>query len=132
MAGIAKIKELEARKRALVTESEICRETIKADVQNLQLYGASFFKRIDQIRGIGPWLLLALPMAAPLVSLFSRKRAPEPSHSARPSGIKGGFATVLLALRLYRKYGPLVRTLVAKLGSKRRTAPEDRTPAANI
>ena len=132
MAGIAKIAELEARKRALVAESEICRETLRADVQNLQLYGASFFKRIDQIRGIGPWLLLALPMAAPLVSLFSRKRAPQSSHSARPSGIKGGFATALLALRLYRKYGPLVRTLVEKLVSKRRRAPEDRTPAANI
>ena len=132
MAGIAKIRELEARKRALVTESEICRETLRADVQNLQLYGASFFKRIDQIRGIGPWLLLALPMAAPLVSFFSRKRASQEPHSTRPSGIKGGFATAMLALRLYRKYGPLVRTLVAKLASKRRTAPEDRTPAANI
>jgi len=67
MAGISKIKELEARKRALVTESEIYRETLRADVQNLQLYGASFFRRIDQIRGIGPWLLMALPMAAPVV-----------------------------------------------------------------
>ena len=129
MAGVSKIKELEARKRALVTESEICRETLKAEVQNLQLYTASFKKRIDQVRGIGPWLMLVLPMLAPLLGHFSRKQTQ--NHEPQPSGLKGKLFKVLLALRLYRKYSPIVQTLVSRLVSKRRAA-KDRTPAANI
>jgi hypothetical protein len=127
MAGISKIRELEARKRALVTQSKICRETLKADIQNLLLYGSNIRKRLDRVRGVGPWLLLAAPMAAPLLGFFLHKK----NNAPRPSRVKGGIATGLLALRLYRKYSPFVRTLVSHFVSRRR-ATEDRTPAANI
>jgi len=119
---------LEARKRALVTQSETCRETLKAEVQNLVLYGNNIHRRLDRVRGIGTWLLLGIPLAATLLGLFLRKEnsAPRPS-----SGLKGRIATALLGLRLYRKYSPLVRTLVSQFVSRRRAA-ADRTPAANI
>ena len=130
MAGVSKIKELEARKRALVTESEICRETLKAELQNLQLYADGLRKRVDRVRGVGPWLLFALPLLKPLVGLFSRKQ--NQNHVPRPSRLKSGLATMVLALRLYRKYSPIVRTLASRLVSRRRRSAEDRKPAANI
>ena len=135
MAGISQIEELEARKQALVTESEICREALKAEFHNLALYGSNLRKRMDQVRSFGPWLLLGLPMAAPLVSLFSRlrKRGDKEQKNAAPqSRANGGVATALLAFRLYRKYSPLLRSLVAHLASRSRSRAEDRSPAANI
>ncbi len=128
MAGVSKIRELEARKRALVAECEICRETLKAEVHNLQLYAASFKNKFGYIRSLGPWLLFAVPLAAPLLGLASRKK----NESHRPSRLKGGIATALLGMRLYRKYGPMLRTLVAQFRSKRQAASEARVPAATI
>jgi hypothetical protein len=135
MGGISEIASLQARKRTLVNESEICRENLKAEIQNLALYGASLRKRVDKVRSVGPWLLLGLPIAAPLVSLFSKNRTKRPgqsSDSAPHSKMKGGLATALLALKMYRKYAPLARSLVTHLASRRRRRAEDRSPAANI
>lgn len=128
MAGVSKIRELEARKRALVTECEICREALKAELDNLQLYAASFKNKFRYVRSLGPWLLLAVPLAAPLLGLVSRNK----NESHRPSRLKGGIATALLGLRLFRKYGPVLGTFVAQVRSKRPAASEARTPAANI
>ena len=128
MAGISKIEELQARKRALVTESEICRETLKVELHNLLLYGSSFRKRFEKVRSAGPWFLLAVPIIAPLLGFLFHKKKSEPHPS---SGIKGKIATALVGLRLFRKYSPMVSSLVSHFMSKRRSA-EDRTPASNI
>jgi hypothetical protein len=129
MAGISKIAELEARKRALVTQSEIWRETLKADIENLRLYGSSVRNRFDKILRVGPWLLLALPVAAPLLGLFLHRNKKK-NGAPEPSKVKGGIATALLGFRLYRKYGPMVRNLVTHFASRRRVT-EDHTPAEN-
>jgi hypothetical protein len=138
MVGISEIEDLLARKRALVNQSEICRENLKSELQNLALSIESLRKRVDKVRSIGPWLLLGLPVAAPLLRLFSKNRTKgqvEPGASgdaAAHAGIKGGLATALLALRLYRKYVPLARSLVTHLVSRYRKRAGDRRPAANI
>jgi hypothetical protein len=119
MAGISKIAELHARKRALVTQSEIWRETFKADIGNLILYGSRVRNRFDNIRSVGPWLLLALPAAAALLGLFLYRNEKK-NGAPEPSKVKGGIATALLAFRLYRKYGPMVRNLVTHFSSRRR------------
>jgi hypothetical protein len=128
MAGVSKIRELEARKRALVTECEICREMLKAEVHNLQLYGVGLQSRFHQVRSFGPWLMLAVPLVGPLLGLVSRNK----TQTRQRSRLKGGIASVLLGLRVYRKYGPLLRTVLAQLRSKRQAASEARAPAANI
>ena len=130
MAGISEIADLEARKRALVAESEACREAFKAELQNLSLLGAGLQKRVDKVFTVGPWLLVALPVVASLIRLLTRKgggRTDGVSHSR----FKGGVAGVLLAWRMFRKYAPLVRGLVTHLRSKNKRG-EYRTPAANI
>ncbi len=123
MAGISEIEKLEARKRALINESEICRENLKAEIHNLTLYAESLRQRVDKVRSVGPWLLMGLPMVAPLVRLFSKKRAQQNTQhhdSASHAGVKGGLATALLALRTYRKFAPMVRSVVTHLVSRYR------------
>jgi hypothetical protein len=118
MAGISKIAELEARKRALVTQSEICRETLKADVQELLLYGTSITKRIDKFRSVGPWFLLAMPLGASLLGLITRKS--HQNHAQPRSKFKAAIAAGLMGMRLYRSYAPTLRDLVSHFTTRRR------------
>jgi hypothetical protein len=129
MAGISKIGELEARKRALVTESEICREALKAEIENLRIQTGRYLRQVDRLRSIRPWLTLAVPLAIPFLGSLFRKH---PKGAPQQSGIKGRIATALMALRLYRKYGPLVRGIIGRVRARQRAAAEARSPAANI
>jgi hypothetical protein len=119
MAGISKIEELQARKRALVTESEICREAFSAELDSLKSHAAGFVHRFDKVRTVGPWLMLAGPLVFPLARLVFRRRE---QPVAKPSKTKGVFAAAMVGLRLYRKYGPLVRSMVTQFQAKRRAA----------
>jgi hypothetical protein len=130
MAGVSEIADLEARKRELVRQSELCRQSLQADLHNLAQYGANLRRRVDQVRSFGPWLLLAAPLATPLVGLLFKKRG-KTANSAAPARTKGIVASALLAYRLYRKYAPLVRSMVGHLVS-RRSRTGDRSPAADI
>ncbi len=111
MAGFFEIAGLEERKRALAAESEIYRETLKLEVQNLRLYGVHLRRRLDIFR---PWRPLAA--AAPLLimlyrlGLFGRRRNKPRGRGARL------FGAALFAWRLFRNYGPMMRGLLAQLG----------------
>jgi len=119
VAGVSKISELEARKRALVTESELYREALKAEMENLRQYGAGFFQKIDRVRSFGPWLMLAAPLAIPVIRLFTNRKSAAPPRSP---GVKGGLATVLMGVRLYRQYAPMVRSVVSQFMARRRAS----------
>jgi hypothetical protein len=123
MARISKVNELEARKRALVAESELCREALKADVENLQDYCDGFFKKIDRVRSFGPWFMLAAPMAIPLFRMFSGRRTQDKASDA-PAPPRGRLAKLLLGWRLYRQYSPMVWSLASNLMARRRRSTE--------
>jgi hypothetical protein len=123
MAGISKIRELEARKRALVAESERCREALKAEVENLKLYGAGFVHTFDRLRSAGPWLKLAGSVAFPVLGFILGKR----TKTSRPSRLKSAIATTLLGFRLYRKYGFLIKSMVSRFQLKRGPVSEARS-----
>jgi hypothetical protein len=129
VAGISKIKELEERKRALVAECETSRQALKEEVWKLRQQGLAFRHKVERVRSVGPWVMLAstfaVPVLRPLFGLGKRVKAP------RPSALKKGFATGLMAFRSYQKYSPLVRSLVAQFRNKRRRAAGARTMAAN-
>lgn len=130
MAGVTKVSDLEARKRALVTESEICREALKADVENLQAYCDGFFKKVDRVRSFGPWLLLATPMAIPLLRFLGGRKTATQAPAQSP--INGKLAALMLGVRLFRQYAPLVRSVLSQFMARRRSASQSRSPAANI
>ncbi|SRR6266478_4967986 len=64
------MNELEAKKRALVAESEVYRETLKLELHNLRLYVSRTKQRLTTFSKPNPLLMLA----APLAGAFFRKR----------------------------------------------------------
>src|ERR1041385_2410394 len=64
------MNELEAKKRALVAESEVYRETLKLELHNLQLYVARTRQKLRSFGKPNPLFMLA----APLVGALFRKR----------------------------------------------------------
>ena len=105
----------------LVAESDLCREALKADLDNLRGYSSGFFKKVDRVRSVAPWLLTAaVPLALPLLRLFKSRKTETTRSSA--SSLKGKLATLMMGLRLYRQYGPMVRSLVNQFQTRRRSA----------
>jgi len=64
------MNELEAKKRALVAESEVYRETLKLELHNLRLYVSRTKQKLTSFTRPNPFLMLA----APLAGAFFRKR----------------------------------------------------------
>ncbi len=112
---------MEARKRALVAESERCREALKADLANVKQYTSGFFTTMDRARSFSPWLLMAIPAAIPLLKLFRGGKAEKPR-----STLKSRFAQLMLGFRVYRQYWPMVRSIVGQFQGRRNPAPAGR------
>jgi len=64
------MNELEAKKRALVAESEVYREMLKLELHNLRLYVSRTKHKLKSFRRPNPLLMLL----APLAGAFFRKR----------------------------------------------------------
>jgi hypothetical protein len=109
MAGDSRVSELEARKRALLAESERCREALKAELANVRHYTAGFFKTVDRARGFAPWLLLAIPAAIPLLKLFRGGQAEKPR-----SPLKSRMAKLMIGFRLFRQCMPMVQSILGR------------------
>jgi len=58
---------LEAKKRALVAESEVLRETLKLELQNLRLYGVRTKEKFTSLGKPNRLLVLLAPMAGMLL-----------------------------------------------------------------
>lgn len=121
MAGVSRVTELETRKRALVAESERCREALKADLANVKHYTSGFFTAMDRARSLSPWLLMAIPAAIPLLKLFRGGKAQRPR-----SPLKGRLAKLMLGFRLYRQYAPMVRSIIGRFQGRRSAAAASR------
>ncbi len=129
MARIFKIKQLEAKKRALVAESEVCRQTLLLDLQNLSLYRLRVQRRFNLLTRL-PWSLL-LPLAG---VLFKRRRR---GSVGAKRGFKwpGLLRAGLMGFRLFRQYGPLLQGMMAQQFAQQEPSPaatEETAPAANI
>ncbi len=106
MAGILTIKQLEARKRALVAESEVYRQTLKLEVQNLRLYAVRFQRKLGFFSPANP-LMMALPFGLS----FLRFRGPRWFQRKRKWRRPGFIGALWLGWRLYRRFGPLFQRL---------------------
>jgi hypothetical protein len=106
MAGLFQVKDVESRKRALITESEVYRETLKLEVQNLQLYSVRMRRRLSFVGTVAPLVLLARP----LTGLFLQKRVPTK---------RGLFGTAILGWRLYRQFAPVLGALLQRFAGRK-------------
>ena len=105
MAGLFGVRNAEARKRALLAESEVLRETLRLELRNFRFYSVTVRKRFSTLSALRPWLFLG----APIVSFIrGRKRR-------RRSGKLRAIGTAFTLWRLYRKFGPVVRQIVPEI-----------------
>ncbi len=98
MARFFKIEELQARKRALVAESEVYRQTLGLEIQNLRLYSVQLQRKLSRFAPSNPLWLLAAPLAGLL--LRGRRR-----------GWRGMIGTALLGWRVYKRVRPILSML---------------------
>lgn len=108
MAGFIPVKELEAKRRALVAESEVYRQTLLLEVMNVRLAGAKTRREIsDKIR---PLLIMLAPLGA-VAGIWRERR----SQSKTANRKRGTIAKLLLVYRLYRRFGPLLKPWLAQV-----------------
>jgi hypothetical protein len=125
MARISKIAELHARKQALITQSEIYRENLLAELDHLKSHADGLARKVHTIRRVSPWFMAAVPILLPVVGLLVGKRfkISQIRQYVRPKESKGTLAKALVVLRLFSKYGPLVRTFANRLRTRHNSEP---------
>lgn len=108
MAKVFRIRESEARKRALVAESEVYRQTLTLEIQNLRLYGARWHRKLAVVR-------LANPLLLALGSLIASRRSTRSTTARKRRGKWSRvFGATLMGWRLYRQFGPILQALVSR------------------
>jgi hypothetical protein len=98
---------LEAKKKALVAESEVYRETLKLELQNLRIYGITTKRRLSSFSRPGHWMMLLMP----LVGAFFKKRQGPLLRRA---------VTALINWQLWSRLVPFVSGLFAPGGTQKK------------
>jgi hypothetical protein len=128
MAQISRLKDLEGRKRALVAESEVYRQTLKLEIQNIRLYGARMQRKFALARLANPLFLLAGSYIG--ARFFGR------GVKLRRRGRWSWLGMGLLAWRALKNYGPLLQNILAqrvfRRGERASSQPEQTPPQAEI
>jgi hypothetical protein len=104
------MNELAARKQALITQSEVHRQTLTLELDNLRLYIARQKRKFALLRLARP-LLLLLPVLGPLLI---RKKAVAAVASAPRSPWRRALSGGLIAWRLYHKLRPALHHAFAR------------------
>jgi hypothetical protein len=120
MARIFKIKELEAKKRALAEESDLYRQSLRFEVHNLRLHAAWSKRRLTTLTFSPLWALLP-----PLLNYFISKKK-------RRSSKWRIFSTALAGWQLYRKFSGFIPRFFPGLRRRTDSSEEERAPAATI
>jgi hypothetical protein len=107
MVRIFEVGDLQARKRALVAESELYRQTLALEVHNFQLYASEVRHKIHRLRIYKPFFLAAPVLLSLLRSGWSGER-----KEKRQTGWRRALAMVLMGWRAYRKFGPVLQAMI--------------------
>ena len=108
------MSELEKRKRLLIAECEVYRETLKLELQTFRIYGLYAKKRLKTFNTYTPMLLTALPL---LRSLFVARK--------KTGSWKRMGTMAWLGLQLYQRFGPLLRNAILQVRRPEKTAAEE-------
>lgn len=91
------MSDFKARKKLLVTESEVHRELLKLEIQTFKLYGIRTRRRLKSFSTYMPWLLASgLPI---FTRLFRRKK--------KKSSLERLSSLLFLGWRAYQRFAPL-------------------------
>jgi len=117
------MKDLEARKRALAAESEVYRQTLKLEIQNLRLCGIRAKRKFSFFGALNPLLTLGGPLAGAM--LGGKGRGP----------LFRCIKSAVVGWQLYRKLGPLIEAFFptrTRQQTSAETRAESRSPASNV
>ena len=126
MAKVFSLKELQERKKALVAESEVYRQTLILEIQNLRLYSVRTQRKFTLFRLANPLVLLVGSLLGSrfMAGRFARKRRGKWSRI---------LAASLMSWRLFRSFRPWFKgALWNRFFGERETRREEQEPAANI
>ncbi len=112
MAKVFRISELVGRKRALVAESEVYRQTLTLEIQNLRLYRARAQRKFAFLRLANPILLVALSL------LGSRSLGSRIVRKKRRGKWSRLIGASLMGWRMYRQFGPTIQGILARRRSR--------------
>jgi hypothetical protein len=113
MPGIVKIKDLEERKRALIRESDLYRETLIIEIHNLHLYALRTRDRFAPVKRWSPLFALLGPLA---LNFFRRRSAPKVRWLTR----------ILLVWRVFKRLRFLLPRPFGRRRQPRKTVPQER------
>jgi len=102
MPRLFSVEDLERRKRVLVEQSEIYRETLRFETHNLGLYVSGLTQKVNKVKTFNPLLVFAAPL---LKSFVARK--------LRRSKL-GLIAKGFMVWRLYCQFSPLLRGVFSR------------------
>ncbi|SRR5258707_832718 len=119
MARIFQVKQLEAKRRALTAESEVYRQTLKLEIENLRLSAIQARRKITS-GTVNPSLVMLI---APLAGSLLTKRG---------GRLRGMVSTALLAWQVYRKAASIFGGFVFRPKQRTKSRGEERAPAAEI
>src|SRR5436309_3238961 len=115
------MKDLESKKLALAAESEVYRQALKLELQNLRLYGMRAKKRFTSFGRFNPLLMLALSLG----SSFLKRRL------SLPRLVMAAFVGWQLYQRISTVWGGLFSSAFGSRRSRKKTS-EDRARTATI
>lgn len=105
------MSDLDNRKRLLIAEAEVYRQTLKLEFQNLRIYGLKTKRKLTSFGGGNPLLAFGIPM---LTSLIARRR------KARKWGALG-----FIGWQLWSKLGSLLTRAPTVVYSREQTEAEE-------
>jgi hypothetical protein len=120
------MNQLQQRKRALVAESEIYRQTLNVEIQNLRLCSIALRQKFYRYKD----LFTLIPMASSVIDMLSGR-----FRRHRKAGWRRLLSGGILAWRFYRKFGSFFQSTIAQMLARKRTAAtpaEEQAPAAEI
>jgi hypothetical protein len=101
------MKDLEERKRALLAESEVYRQTLKLEIYNLRLYLKQSKVNVKSFTTPSPWWILG---------------ALGPFLARKPNFTKWRLMGALMAgWKIYNRFNPLITKLWSTFNRKRQT-----------
>ncbi len=108
------MSDLQKRKRLLIAECDVYRETLKLELQTFKIYGFYAKKRLKTFNTYMPFLLTAVPL---LRSLFVARK--------KTGSWKRMGTIAWLGMQLYHRFGPIVREAFFQTRPPEKTAAEE-------
>jgi hypothetical protein len=107
------MSDLAQRKKLLVAECEVYRETLKLELQTFRIYGLRTKRKLSAINTYTPMLLTGFPLAR---ALFAARKAPMWKRLG---------TMAYLGWQAYNRFGPVIRGALAQYSAREKTAAEE-------